>query len=159
MSTVIITTGAISISEMIKINHTLQVLNISDNPIGDEGIAAIARTIDNASISKLYVYNCNITDTGAKSLAAALEINHTLKFLMIQNIFNTYTNDITVDGAIAILGAAVANGVCQQVIIDGKFKSDDKVKKLMSILEERKRQEVESSYYLILLPATITIGE
>ena len=159
MYTVIITTGAISISEIIKINHTLQDLDISRNPIGDEGIAAIARTLDNASISKLCVYNCNITDTGAKSLAASLKINRTLKSLRIYNFIIMYTNDITVDGAIAILEAAVANGVCQQVIIEHKHRSDDKVKKLMSTLEERKRLEVESSYYLILLLATITIGE
>ena len=110
LSTVIITTGAVSISEMIKINHTLQVLNISRNPIGDEGIVAIARALYNARISELDVSYCNIT----------------------------------VDGAIAILEAAVANGVCQEVWIDDEYKSDDKVKELMSILEERKRQEVGS---------------
>ena len=157
--TVIIATGAISISEVIKINNTLQFLSISSNPIGDEGIAAIARTLDKANISELRVRNCNITVTGAKSLAAALNINHTLKSLMILNIFSTYTNDITVDGVIAILEAAVANGVCQQVQIDNKYNNDDKVKKLMSTLEERKRQEVESSYYLILLLVTIKIGD
>ena len=125
---------------MIKISHTLQVLNISSNLIGDEGIAAIARTLDNASISVLDVHICNITVTGAKSLAGALKINHTLKSLLVP------FNNITVDGAIAILEAAVANGVCQEVIIDDKYKSNDKVKELMSTLEERKRQEVESSY-------------
>ena len=76
---------------------------------------------------------------------------------MILDILNTCTNDITVDGAIVILEAAVANGVCQQVVI--KYNSDDKVNKLMRTLEERKRREVESSYYLILLLATNTIGE
>ena len=139
---------------MIKINHTLQVLNISRNPIGDEGIAAIARTLDKASISELSVYNCNITVTGAESLAVALEINHTMKSLIVcKPLFNifSYINDITVDGAIAILEAAVANGVCQEVIIDDEHKSDDKVKKLMSTLEERKRREVESSYYLAII--------
>ena len=123
---------------MIKINHTLQVLDIGYNHIGDEGIAAIARTLDNVSISELDVSNCNITVTGAKSLAAALKINHTIKSLEI------ITQNITEDGAIAILEAAVANGVCQEVIIDDEYKSDDKVRELMSILEERKRQEVGS---------------
>ena len=123
---------------MIKINHTLQVLYISDNPVGDEGIAAIARNADNASISKLNVSWCIITITGAKSLAEGLINNHTIKSLHVQY------NDITVDGAIAILEAAVANGVCQEVIIDDEYKSDDKVKELMSVLEERKRQEVRS---------------
>ena len=126
---------------MININYTLQVLNIGINPIDDEGIAAIARTLDNASISKLIVYHCNITVTGAKLLAAALKINHTLKSLMV------FYNDITVDGAIAILEAAVTNGVCQEVIIDDNYKSDDKVKELMSILEKRRKREVARKYY------------
>ena len=144
MSTVIITTGAVSIS---KINHTLQVLDISENRIDDEGIAAIARTLDNARISKLMVCYCNITVTGAKSLAAALVNNHTIKSLCLADKyirFNGIRNNITMDGAIAILEAAVANGVCQEVGIEDEYKSDDKVKELMSILEERKRQEVGS---------------
>ena len=133
---------------MIKINHTLQVLNISHNPIGDEGIAAIARTLDNASISELSVRNCNITVTGAKSLAVDLKINHTIKFLTVLSFYGLlYTNNITVDGAIAILEAAVANGVCQKVIIDAEYWSNDKVKELMSILEKRRKQEVARKYY------------
>ena len=136
---------------MIKINHTLQVLNIGINPIGDEGIAAMARTLDNASISKLCVHNCNITVTGAKSLAAALKINHTLKSLMVYKpiiyLYSSYKNNITVDGAIAILEAAVANGVCQEVMIDNEYESNDKVKELMSILEKRRKQEVARKYY------------
>ena len=132
---------------MIKVNHTLQVLDISGNPIGDEGIAAIARIADNAKISKFYVDNCNITVTGAKSLAAGLKNNHSIKLLSIRDqtfIFNMKNCiNITVDGAIAILEAAVANGVCQEVIID-KYMSDDKVNELMSVLEERKTQEIRS---------------
>ena len=123
---------------MIKINHTLQVLIINNNPIGDEGITAIAQTLDNAMISKLYVWECKITVTGAKALAASLINNHTIKLLYV------WFNDITVDGAIAILEAAVANRVCEEVWIDNEYKSNDKVKEMMSILEERKRQEVGS---------------
>ena len=128
---------------MIKISHTLQVLKISWNRIGDKGIEAIARTLDKASISVLNIHDCNITVTGAKSLALAVKINHTIKSLITYNTaLSSCPNDITVDGAIAILEAAVANGVCQEVIISDKYKSDDKVKKFMSILEERKRREV-----------------
>ena len=122
-------------------------LNISHNPIGDERIAAIARIVDNASIIKFYVYNCNITVIGAKSLAAGLKNNHSIKLLSTHDkliFFVENHNDITVDGAIAILEAAVANGVCQEVIIDDKYMNNDKVKELMSVLGERKRQEVRS---------------
>ena len=139
MSTVIITTGAISISEVIKINHTLQLLNISSNPIGDEGIAAIATNLNYSMISKLYMYRCNITVTGAKALAECLVNNYNIKLLNIQS------NVITENGEIALLEAAVANKVCEEVWIGHhKYKSDDKVKEIMSILEERKRQEVGS---------------
>jgi len=124
---------------MIKINHTLQILYISSNPIGDEGIAAIAGILDNARISELIVSYCSITVTGAKSLAAGLAKNQTMKLLDVRG------NSITVDGAIAILEAAVANGVCQQVDIDDEYKDNDQVKEMMTILEERKRQEVRGS--------------
>jgi len=130
---------------MIKASHTLQLLDISDNPMGDEGIAVIATTLDNARISTLNVINCNITVTGAKLLAEHFKNNRSIKFSALYfPISSNFKNNITVDGAIAILEAAVANGVCQGVIIDDKHKSDDKVEELMSILEERKRQEVGS---------------
>ena len=124
---------------MIKINHTLQLLNISSNPIGDEGIVAIATNLNCSMISKLYVWSCNITVTGAKALAECLINNHNIKFLNIQ-----WNYAITVNGTIVILEAAVANKVCEEVVIDDQYESDDKVKEMMSILEERKRQEVGS---------------
>ena len=136
--TVIITTGTISIGEFIKTSRTLKVLDISTNPIGDKGIEDIAKNLDNSRISELHVSYCIISVTGAKSLAEGLKTNYALKLLNVRH------NDITVDGAIAILEAAVANGVCQEVRIDDEYKSDDKVKELMSVLEERKRQEVRS---------------
>ena len=123
---------------MIKINHTLQLLNISGNPIGDEGIAVIATNLNYSMISKLYVQRCNITVTGAKALAECLVTNHNIKSL------DVFGNAITVNGAIVILGAAVANEVCEEVWIDNEYKSDDKVKEMMCILKERKRQEVGS---------------
>ena len=123
---------------MIKINHTLQLLNIGDNPIGNEGIAAIATNLNYSMISKLYVYNCNITVTGAKALAECLINNHIIKSLSVLG------NAITVNEVITVLEAAVANKVCEEVRIDYEYESDDKVKEMMSILEERKRQEVGS---------------
>ena len=121
---------------MIKINHTLQVLRIGFNGIGDEGNAAIATNLNYSMISKLYVYYCNITVTGAKALAECLVNNHNIKLLSVRG------NPITVNGAITILEAAIANKVCEEVVIDDEYKSNDKVKEMMSVLEERKRQEV-----------------
>ena len=130
---------------MININHTLQLLDIGYNSIGDEGIAAIATHLKNSMISKLYVEHCKITVTGVKSLAGCLENNNTLKSL------NVYENDITVNGVIAILEAAVSNNVCEEVEIDYKYKSDDKVKEMLSILKERKRREVARKHYCLII--------
>ena len=133
-----IITGAKSISKMIKINHTLQVLDISLNAIGDEGIVAIARDLHDAVISELYVQFCEITVTGAKLLAEHLINNHTIKLLKLVD------NNITVDGAIAVLEAAIANGICQEVKIDYEYKGDDKVKGMMATLDTKRRQKVGS---------------
>ena len=45
-------------------------------------------------------------------------------------------------GSRVVLQAAVDNTVCQYVDVDGDHKSDDQVKQLLTILEERKRQVV-----------------
>ena len=96
---------------MIKMHHILEYLDISSNPIGDNGIAAIAENCNNSGIRELIVYNCNITVIGAKKLAESLMNNHTIKILKLED------NDITVDGAIATLQAAIARGVCQKLYI------------------------------------------
>ena len=117
-------------------NHTLQVLDISENPIGDEGIADIVKILNGSSICKLDVSKCNITDDGAKPLAASLKNNHTIELLSVQ------FNKITLDGVIAILEAGVSNGVCQEVTNDMEYECNDEVDKLMTILGDRKKQEV-----------------
>ena len=89
-------------------HHILQYLDISSNPIGDNGIIAIAENVNNSSVSELIVYNCSITVIGAKKLAESLTYNHTMRILKLED------NDITVDGAIATLQAALTNGVCQK---------------------------------------------
>ena len=139
ITTIIMYTGAVSVSEIIKINHTLQVLNISENQIGDLGIAAIAETLICATIIDLNVSTCGITFTGAKSLAMGLINNCTIKSL------NVELNDITLDGSVAILEAAATNEVCREVWINYEYESDDKVKEIMTILKERKRHNQMNS--------------
>ena len=141
-----ITTGAICISEVLG-KCSLQVLDISENEIGDGGITAIAGTLSNSQISELNVRLCDITLTGARSLAAGLLVNNSVRILDVSD------NPITVEGARLILQSAVDNGVCQEVNIgwygdddemedDDEMKDDDKVKEMMIKLEQRRRQEV-----------------
>ena len=89
---VLITTGAISISEIMLVKHSLQNLRIGFNNIGDNGISAIARALGNCQITELNAMECNIALAGTRSLASALSSNHTIKALWLQD------NPITVEG-------------------------------------------------------------
>ena len=119
---------------MIRVNHTLQVLNISENQVGDVGVAAIAGALPYATVLELNMSMCSITITGAKALAAGLLSNHIIRIL------NVESNDITVEGSVAILEAAIMNKICEEVWINYKYESTDKVKEIMTILKARKRQ-------------------
>ena len=130
-----ITTGAISISNMMMVNHSLQVLIMNRNNIGDDGISAIARGLGNCKITELFVDQCGITVTGARPLATALSSHPTISILTLEG------NHISVVGAQQILEAAVNNTVTQYVSIDDEYKND-KVNKMLSILENRKELEV-----------------
>ena len=128
----LITTGVISISKMMMVNHSLQKLHIFNNNIGDDGISAIAGALGNCKINVLDVQQCGITLTGAKSLAEVLSSNHTIRELVL------WDNPITVEGALLIVKSAVDNTACQHLWIDDEYKNDE-VKKMMKIFEDRNR--------------------
>ena len=130
-----ITTGTISISKVMMVNHSLQQLIMSHNNIGDSGISAIAEALGNCKINSLDVSGCNITLHGATMLAAALSSNHTIRELSLMN------NAITAEGALLIVKSAVDNTVCQYVDIDDEYENDE-IKKMMKILKDRRRQHV-----------------
>ena len=114
-----ITTGAISISKMMMVNHSLQELDMEDNSIDDKGISAIAGALGHGKINILDVGGCDITLTGARSLATALSSNHTITELGLRG------NPITVEGALLIVKSAVDNTVCQYVRIDDEYRNDE----------------------------------
>ena len=130
-----ITTGAISISNMMMVNHSLQELIMYRNNIGDDGISAIARGLGNCKIIELLVDQCGITVTGARILAASLSSHPTIRELSLLG------NRINVEGAQQILEAAVNNTVTVYVYIDDEYEND-KVKGMLSILKNRKKHEV-----------------
>ena len=134
---IMITTGAISISKMMMINHSLQELNMFNNNIGDNGISAIAEALGNCKIDILNISQCGITPTGASSLAVALSSNHTMRVLRLTD------NPITVEGALLIVKSAVDNTVCQRVGIGDEYENDEIIK-MMNILEDRRRQGVSN---------------
>ena len=137
---------------LINIDHCLKFIHIGSNYIGDEGITSIAKTLGNNRIrKKLHVSDGNITITGAMELAEGLSNNHSIKKVVVDY------NNITMDGAIAILKAAIANKVCHEVEFNNEYKSDDKVKEMVAILEERKSRKV--GIILLYIITTITLTE
>ena len=142
------TTGAISISKMLMVNHSLQELYMWRNNIGDDGISAIAGALNNSKINILNVNNCKITLIGATSLAAALSSNQTIRELWLQY------NDITIEGALLIVKSAVDNTVCQCVEIDHDYYKNEEVAKMLKILRDRRIQEVRDYFGDLKLTAS-----
>ena len=132
---IIITTGATSISQALMINKTLQELVMWDNQIGNDGITAIAGSLSNSSITLLNVGNCGISVVGVRSLAVAFQ---SIKKLYLGG------NPITVDGARLIMKSAVENGVCEYVDIAYDYMNDKEVKKMTTILDDRRTQNVRN---------------
>ena len=135
-----ITTGAISISQTLMVNQTLLELYMGENRIGNDGIIAIASSLNNSSITLLDVRECGISDVGVRSLAEAISSNRNIRTLWLEY------NQITVDGARLIMKAAVDNALCEGVAIDTKY-HDDEVKKMGSILVDRRKQDVRSYFH------------
>jgi len=113
---------------------SLEILDISHNIIGDDGIIAIAEALSDSKICELYIGRCDITFAGARSLAAGLLVNNSVRILYVHD------NAITVEGAHLILQSAVNNETCQQVVTDYNFHNE--LKKMMTILERRREKEV-----------------
>ena len=132
---VIITTGAIAVSKLLMRNCTLQVLRVSANSIGDDGISVIVEQLNkvtNSRISQLWIAECGITLTGARSIASLLSLNKSIKMLELHN------NVITTEGARLILQSAVNNEAGQaHIVIDDRYNSDSEVRTMMNILRNR----------------------
>ena len=128
----LITTGARCIGELLQDNTNLEVLRMGSNNVGDDGITIIAGALGKSRIRELYIQGCGITVTGAKALAAGLAINRSITVLYV------WDNPITVEGARLILQSAVNNGICEQVIINDSYESDNEVQKMMTILQTRR---------------------
>ena len=131
-----ITTGAISISQALMVNQTLLELYMGDNKIYDDGITVIAGSLSNSNITVLNVRRCDIGLVGVTLLAAALTSNQNIRKLLL------YDNPISLDGARLIMKTAVDNGVCEFVWISNEYQDDEEVKKMMTILDDRRRQHV-----------------
>ena len=135
--------GVVYITELLMANCTIETLHIGGNDIGDDGITIIARVLNKTSISKLYVSKCGISLVGAKSLAEVLLDNKSIKLLMILG------NPLTTKGASLILQSAIANEICQVILVDKKYESDEEIKEMIATLKVRKKNQVVRYVHII----------
>ena len=62
---VMIITGAVYISQLLNVTHTLQVLSMGSNDIGDDGMAVISEALQhNKSLTTLMVEQCVLSVKG-----------------------------------------------------------------------------------------------
>ena len=110
--------GAENIGETLRTNKTLKHLIISNNPIGDDGISAIASGITsnaNTALIELNISHCEFHSKGIKSIANVLKINRTLKRL---NISKNHIGD----DAISTLGLDIQdNTTLTKLYIHSEF--------------------------------------
>ena len=98
------------IGEAIKVNKTLQKLNITNNNISDDGATAISDGLKyNISLQELNMSRNNITSEGAKMIGEAIKVNKTLQKLDI------YHNNVSDDGATAISDGLKCNNSLQEL--------------------------------------------
>ena len=61
----IIITGAVYISRLLNVTHTLQVVNMNRNDIGDDGMAVISEALQhNKPLTTLNVWQCGLSVKG-----------------------------------------------------------------------------------------------
>ena len=90
-------TGAVSISKVLRVNETLKYLDISCNPVGDDGISTISDGLHrNTTLIQLVARSCEFHSKGAENVAKMLQLNKTLKYLDISG------NHIEDDGVAAV---------------------------------------------------------
>ena len=119
-----------------RTKHTLDILSLCANNIGDDGAIAIAGHLGQSNIFKLFLDECGITAKGAKALAESLQTNKRISVLCLSD------NPITVEGARALFESLVGNGTLwTNVVVDNHLLEDDEETQLMKeVLQLRSRR-------------------
>ena len=90
--------GIASLFASLTENTSLSTLDVSFNPLGDNGAVTIASFINNTSLEGLDISGCDIEEKGIAAIASALQTNTILKKLglYVKFVNDHYTNFIDV---------------------------------------------------------------
>ena len=97
----------------------------------------------NQTLLELYMTDNQIGDDGITAIAGSLS-NSSITLLDVEGC------GISVVGARLIMRSAVDSAVCKYVWIDFKYCDDDEVKRMMSILKNRSREDVRINYIFMI---------
>jgi hypothetical protein len=64
------------VSEFIKTNNTLHILNLDSNELGDEGFVALSEALSvNSTLTEIRLQSTGMTDDGLRNISEALKVN------------------------------------------------------------------------------------
>ena len=85
---VIVTTGASCLGELLKVNNSLQELDMGYNDIGDDGMSSVADGLQyNKTLTKLNVERCGLSVKGTVVYKTEFKIIWSLQFSCSCSIF------------------------------------------------------------------------
>ena len=121
--------GGKAIGDALMVNRSLQVLDMSDNPIS-AGVVHIAESLKcNCSLLEINLSKCGITKQEARSLAISLKDNHFLQTLILMG------NYLSKSGTIHIAKAVRNNNCLKSLDVSCCSIGDKGIKSLGSALE------------------------
>ena len=86
--TIIVTTGASCLGELLKVNNSLQELDMNNNAIGDDGISSVADGLQyNKTLTKLDVRWCGLSVKGTVVYKTEFKIIWSLQFSYSCSVF------------------------------------------------------------------------
>jgi len=102
--------GAIEFAEALKMNTTIQELNLRHNNIGNNGCIALADSLKiNKTLKKINLVSNYIGNEGCIALANALKINKTIKIVYFRG------NKIGLEGCVELAKALTINKTIQEI--------------------------------------------
>ena len=85
---VIVTTGASCLGELLKVNNSLQELDVGHNSIGDNGMSSVADGLQyNKTLTKLNIQECGLSVKGTVVYKTEFKIIWSLQFSCSCSVF------------------------------------------------------------------------
>ena len=85
---VIVTTGASCLGELLKVNNSLQKLDMGENVIGDDGMSSVADGLQyNKSLTILDIWECGLSAKGTVVYKTEFKIIWSLQFSCSCSVF------------------------------------------------------------------------